>query len=146
MRILTFIKSFFKKPIDNSDEGILWFLGKHRGRKKYRGRIKYRPGRVGYAIRPGFHSYGRILFPFRTPSSLPDKLVNEDEFNSRIPLDYEKIKQEASIEKPGQVILRMSGGDPIDLKEEVRQVVEWESKQNWKEHTWRSICEKFGIK
>ncbi len=125
---------FFNVFGQSKDKDIISFL---KSTKKFR---KGESPTIAHCIPKGFESYSIITHPFEIATNLPDSLVSIDEFENRVPYDFEKAKQA----EPSGLTITMTDkqGRIIDLTQHSIQKLEWHNKQNWKLADWKEVCNK----
>lgn len=98
---------------------------------------------IAHLLPNKFEFYGIVTHPFEIATNLSDSLVTIDEYENRIPYDFEKAKQSqltgftvTTTDKQGRV---------IDMTQRSIQRMEWIKKQTWKLSNWKEVCKKNGI-
>ncbi len=134
---MTIFNRFYNLFRQSNDEEIISFL---KSTKKLK---KGESPTIAHFLPKNFESYSIITHPFEIANNLPDSLVTLEEFENRVPYDFEKAKQAKSFgltftmtDKQGQI---------IDLNQHQIQIIEWQNKQNWKLVDWKEVCSKNGI-
>jgi hypothetical protein len=121
----------------STDQKIVSFLNS---------KTKFKKGNVptiAHLLPNKFEFYGIVTHPFEIATNLSDSLVTINEYENRVPYDFEKAKQAQSFgftltttDKQGRV---------IDMTQQSIQRMEWKKKQTWKLSNWNEVCNKNGI-